>query len=223
MSVCIFILTIFSGFFTWKFRTYGTIEAKIQKLPELTEIEKSLANAKNSSEFEYWKKRGDSEKIISFSKKIIEANLMCIDISYLASSSLTAFCNESIHDEFQHNLANFDQKVRREDRLFFNLLDQIEIEFILYFEKYDSEFNNKYYIWRSEVNELHVMTDTFVEKARAHVKNIDHYISERNELIKIRDAFTKEYLDKKLCMESKNELFDAFKKMNNKIEKNHFI
>ena len=33
-------------YYTWKFRTYGTIKAKIEMLPELTEIEATLAGAK---------------------------------------------------------------------------------------------------------------------------------------------------------------------------------
>ncbi|QUM85975.1 hypothetical protein [Moritella sp. 28] len=46
VSACVFITTVFSMYFTWKFRTYGTIKAKIEMLPELTEIEATLAGAK---------------------------------------------------------------------------------------------------------------------------------------------------------------------------------
>lgn len=41
----------------------GRIEARQENNERIAELEKSLANAKNSSEFSYWKRKGDSEKL----------------------------------------------------------------------------------------------------------------------------------------------------------------
>jgi hypothetical protein len=63
--LCLVIIA-YLGFFKAKFRTYGNIEAKLQKLDKLEKIECSINDIKNNSEFDYWKRKSDLERLEKF-------------------------------------------------------------------------------------------------------------------------------------------------------------
>lgn len=143
------------GYFRKKFATYGYIEAKFEKIPKLSEIERSIANAKNSSEFEYHIQK---EKLIHFAalvKKIRSMDSFLMNYCSNMHTNANGFaCKSNEYPEY-FTYENYKKDMYQSDD-FFERFDEIELDFIMYIEVLDDEdFNNSFCNWLKETDQLH--------------------------------------------------------------------
>jgi len=196
ISACLFIITIFSAYHTWKFRTYGQIEAKLAKLPKLSEIEHAIENAKNSSEFEFHQRKEDLGRLMEFAKKTSLVTSKIKKISEECINNALELHRRCGEDSDGFTIANYLKNNRQIDNTEINsLIDEISAMHTIHLEEYEgiSEFNKRFYEWGISVSEVSKFNTQFENKIRDNFfqfsdsekisKNIILQMNERNEKI----------------------------------------
>jgi hypothetical protein len=173
------IAVVYLGYFKAKFKGYGEIDAKLQKLSKLvdieeainevkvktdlivkfehqeliSEIEKTIANSKNSSEFEYWKKKGDIEKIENFAFRILESSEEVRNSSDNSLDVMVKIYGELFNGATTLNIPELATKHGSLiDSSFVYENDKAYILFKIYFENYRCEkFNEIFKLWLKEL------------------------------------------------------------------------
>lgn len=215
------IMSIYLGYFKAKFKGYGDIDAKLQKLPKLTEIEsalssakvqaellvkhehqeliseieKTIAKSKNSSEFEYWKRKADIEKVEAFAFKISEASREAKDVCDNSFNLMIKIYDDLFDGDSNLDIPSLTVKHG-------SLIDssrayemyKADILFKIYFEDYSCEkFNEAYRSW-------------LVEIISFNEKNMGYSQSIIKNLINIKDAKEASLEVSKVLVKRNNEL-----------------
>lgn len=131
-------------------------DTQMQRLSEILELERVKAIGKSSVEFNYQKRRDDSNKLIEFYNKISELNIATIDY-YLKNKNdikhLITLCkNGNSHlpgditgDEYGRSMINQDIKIT-----------DIESQYIFYFSDYEHKgFDTSYLNWKQQIQKTH--------------------------------------------------------------------
>lgn len=245
ISACLFVLTIFSGYFAYKFKTYGDIDAKLEKLDKLDMIEKRLtgakiegqlakidklediakaqANGKTSVEFDYQKRKDDSDRLVEFGEDILNSFEMNREINSQLNTKLglngrtenKAFVLQS--DYFTVSVINDLEKSLKSDD-YYKLMSLVKVKYMVYFSKYDDDFNEVFDNWQNAMNTLNMRrTKLITRMMRRHLHGGDCPSTH----VEITNLVSKYMTDTIITDEDlpkmNSQLIDAFENLNKKI------
>jgi hypothetical protein len=147
------ILIAYLGFFKSKFKTYGELEAKLQQLDKLEEIEKSLNNIKNNSEFDYWKRKSDLERLERFAFITLDVKKVITKAYEDLFSKLMNIKRDIISSEKSSNFKYLFDKYALHDDAFENRIrTEAQIMYSIYYSRYESdEFHAAFHDWSEAV------------------------------------------------------------------------
>ncbi|EDM65934.1 hypothetical protein PE36_08031 [Moritella sp. PE36] len=191
MVVAIAILTIYSFYWKWKFRTYGTIDAKLEKLDKLEEIEKKLALAKfdvqmerldeildlekvkaigsGSVDFEYHQRKEDLERLMEFSKKINLVNSKIISNCRKSAQNTVDLHEACFNDNNSFTINNYIKHNPDVDDTEADLLfNEIAVMYTIYFKEYGEEFDfhRHFKDWKLKVLAVRTFDTEFITTIR---------------------------------------------------------
>ncbi len=174
------VIGAYLGYFRKKFATYGDIDAKLEKLDKLEEIEKRLEAAKfevqiermdeilkiekakaigkGSVDFEYTKRTNDSARLLKFSLKILDVTKAVADYRLVLTKNAISLYGELDNVNTKLERININVISRFEaDNIMSNflLVEQVRIEYGLYFKGYNStKFDECYVEWLQQISLL---------------------------------------------------------------------
>ena len=114
----------------------GKINTEIKNLSNLQKIEEVKANGKNRSEFEYYKRKDDSERVQQFSSKMGTLTIKLQSVLLRAADGHFYFLEGRFQPtEEVPRVVEYIEMKRVEVNEFITLMSDIEAQFNLYFKR----------------------------------------------------------------------------------------
>jgi len=211
------VIGAYLGYFKKKFATYGDIEAKLQKLPELEDISRAQATGQHSAEFEYYKMKNDFDKLSEFTRQVGEYTFKIDDLIHQRIKKREEIVNRWSENHFNNDdLTPIDSSPMQEITQW---IRETKLIYILHLKKYrHDKFDREYQLW-TEGNLTRIESDTLyslrfnviVDSKIPDNEKIDKFLNHWKESTSDISKFNNDCIIKLNCL--MNEIEDLAKKI----------